>query len=135
MRTDSAFCDQGRRRLVADPTSTAAVEAATLTQARADVLNTVVTLSARSTEFEVIFSVADNGPGIPHEHQLHLFERFWQAHYADRRGIGLGLSITRNIVNALGGRLWVESTVRVGSVFSFALCSTAVPTPPHGAMG
>lgn len=83
-----------------------------------------VTLSARPSEFEVIFSVADNGPGIPPEHQVHLFDSFWQARNADRRGVGLGLSITKDIVNALGGRLWVESTVGVGSTFSFALRST-----------
>jgi signal transduction histidine kinase len=88
-----------------------------------------VTLSARASEFEVIFSVADNGPGIPREHQAHLFDGFWQARKADRRGVGLGLAITRDIVHALGGRLWVESTVGVGGTFSFALRSTGVATP------
>jgi len=83
-----------------------------------------VRLSARPSDLEVIFSVADTGPGIPPEHQSHLFDTFWQARKADRRGVGLGLSITKDIVNALGGRLWVESTVGVGSTFSFALRST-----------
>ncbi len=83
-----------------------------------------VRLSARPSDFEVIFSVADTGPGIPPEHQTHLFDTFWQARKADRRGVGLGLSITRDIISALGGRLWVESTVGVGSTFSFALRST-----------
>lgn len=80
-----------------------------------------VRLSASPRDLEVIFSVADTGPGIPPEHQSHLFDTFWQARKADRRGVGLGLSITRDIVTALGGRLWVESTVGVGSTFSFAL--------------
>lgn len=83
-----------------------------------------VTLSLKPSESETIFSVSDNGPGIPQEHQIHLFDTFWQARNGDRRGVGLGLSITRDIVNALGGRIWVESTVGVGSTFSFALPST-----------
>jgi signal transduction histidine kinase len=97
-----------------------------------------VRLSARPSEFEVIFSVADNGPGIPQEHQVHLFDSFWQARSGDRRGVGLGLSITKDIVNALGGRLWVESTVGVGSTFSFALRSTmdaTVSTAANGGLG
>jgi signal transduction histidine kinase len=83
-----------------------------------------VTLSARPSQLEVVFSVADNGPGIPQEHQAHLFDSFWQARNGDRRGVGLGLSITRELVTAFGGRLWVESSVGAGSTFSFALQST-----------
>jgi signal transduction histidine kinase len=86
-----------------------------------------VRLSACPRDVEVIFSVADTGPGIPPEHQSQLFDTFWQARKGDRRGVGLGLSITRDIVTALGGRLWVESTVGVGSTFSFAL-PTPMPT-------
>lgn len=87
-----------------------------------------VTLSARPSELEVIFSVSDSGPGISPEQQLHLFDSFWQARNGDRRGVGLGLSITRDIVTALGGRLWVDSTVNVGSTFSFALRSAVDAT-------
>lgn len=50
----------------------------------------------------------------------HLFDRFWQAR-TDRRGVGLGLTIARGIVEAHGGRIWVESRVGEGSTFSFTL--------------
>jgi signal transduction histidine kinase len=83
-----------------------------------------VTLSTRSAALEVIFSVSDDGPGIPPEHQVDLFNSFWQARTGDRRGVGLGLSITKGIVEAHGGRIWVESTVGVGSTFAFALPMT-----------
>jgi signal transduction histidine kinase len=82
-----------------------------------------VTLWAEPAELEVVFRVSDDGPGIPVESQALLFDSFWQARTGDRRGVGLGLSITKDIVNALEGRLWVESTVGVGSTFSFALPS------------
>jgi signal transduction histidine kinase len=80
-----------------------------------------VTLSARTGAMEVVFSVADTGPGIPPEHRSHLFDSFWQARSGDRRGVGLGLAITRGIVEAHGGRIWVESVPGAGSTFSFAL--------------
>ncbi|HEX8271498.1 MAG TPA: ATP-binding protein [Longimicrobiaceae bacterium] len=80
-----------------------------------------VTLSARPGALEVVFSVADTGPGIPPEHLSHLFDSFWQARSGDRRGVGLGLAITRGIVEAHGGRIWVESVPGAGSTFSFAL--------------
>lgn len=84
-----------------------------------------VALGARPGRREVVFRVADTGPGIPPEHQVHLFEGFWQGINGDRRGVGLGLAITKGIVEALGGRIWVESTVGVGSVFSFVLPAAA----------
>lgn len=82
-----------------------------------------VTVSARCGGSDVTLSVADNGPGIAPDAQAHLFESFWQARIGDRRGVGLGLSITKDIITALGGRLWVDSTVGVGSTFSFELPS------------
>jgi K+-sensing histidine kinase KdpD len=80
-----------------------------------------VTLRARRDGNEVIFEVADTGPGVSPENQSHLFDRFWQAREGDRRGVGLGLAIVRGIVEAHGGRVWVLSTVGHGSRFFVAL--------------
>lgn len=68
-----------------------------------------VALGACAEGDAVHFWVRDSGPGIPLEAQAHLFERFWQAYRGDRRGAGLGLSIAKGIVEALQGRIWVES--------------------------
>jgi signal transduction histidine kinase len=70
---------------------------------------------------EVRVTVADTGPGIPEEQRERLFDRFWQAQGADRRGLGLGLHIAKSIAEAHGGRLWVESTIGSGSTFHFAM--------------
>jgi PAS domain S-box-containing protein len=70
---------------------------------------------------DACFSVADTGVGIPADDLPHVFDRFWQAEQTARLGTGLGLSIARGIVEAHGGRLWVESQVGVGSTFSFTL--------------
>ncbi len=70
---------------------------------------------------EVRLWVTDSGPGIPAEHLPHIFRRFWQANSKDSRGIGLGLSIAEGIVEAHGGRIWVESQVGAGSNFYFTL--------------
>jgi signal transduction histidine kinase/DNA-binding NarL/FixJ family response regulator len=80
-----------------------------------------VTLAAAAAEQEVRFSVADTGPGIPPEQVPHIFGAFWQARHADRRGLGLGLSIARGLVEAHGGRIWVESEPGHGSTFVFTL--------------
>jgi signal transduction histidine kinase len=73
---------------------------------------------------EVRFSVSDNGPGIAPDAVVRLFDRFWQARRADRRGIGMGLTICKGIVEAHGGRIWCESTPGVGTKFFFT-----IPTP------
>lgn len=73
-------------------------------------------------EGEIVVSVADHGPGIPPDDVPHLFQRFYRAK-GERRaeGIGLGLYITKTLVEAHDGRIWVESEVGKGSTFSFTL--------------
>jgi K+-sensing histidine kinase KdpD len=68
-----------------------------------------------------VFEVADSGPGISPADQAHLFDRYWQARSTDRRGVGLGLAIAKGIVEAHGGRLWVESDIGRGSRFCVAI--------------
>jgi signal transduction histidine kinase len=50
-----------------------------------------------------------------------VFDRFWQGRKGDRRGAGLGLSIARGIIEAHGGRLWVESQLGKGTTFYFSI--------------
>jgi signal transduction histidine kinase len=85
-----------------------------------------VSLCAAARDGSVVFQVRDTGPGIPPEHIGHLFDRFWQARPTDRRGAGLGLAIAQGLVEAHGGRIWVDSTVGSGSTFTFTI--PAVPS-------
>jgi PAS domain S-box-containing protein len=80
-----------------------------------------VTVGATPRGGEVLFWVRDTGVGIDVRDLPHLFDRFWQASKADRRGVGLGLPIVKGIVDAHGGRIWVESHLGVGSTFFFTL--------------
>lgn len=66
-------------------------------------------------------SVTDTGPGIAPEHLPHLFDRYWQARSDNHGGAGLGLAIVKGLVEAHGGRLWVESAPGAGSTFYFTL--------------
>jgi signal transduction histidine kinase len=73
-------------------------------------------------EAELIVSVADNGAGIPDDQLPHVFRPFWQGTRPGRRsGLGLGLVITRAIVEAHGGRIWIESTAGAGTTVHFTL--------------
>jgi signal transduction histidine kinase len=67
----------------------------------------------------VQISVRDSGPGIPLENQANIFDRFWKVREGNQFGAGLGLAIVKGIVEAHGGRVWVESEVGQGSTFSF----------------
>jgi PAS domain S-box-containing protein len=80
-----------------------------------------VVLGCTATAEELIFSVADTGPGIPEPQLSHVFERFWQGRRGVSGGLGLGLHIAKALVELQGGRIWVESKEGVGTTFQFAL--------------
>jgi signal transduction histidine kinase len=87
--------------------------------------NGSVRLCAMRDDRQVEFQVIDDGPGIPAASVPHLFDSFWQARLSDRRGVGLGLTIAKGIVEAHGGRMWVDSSVGEGSTFHFTLPTAA----------
>ncbi|MGE5048531.1 MAG: sensor histidine kinase [Deltaproteobacteria bacterium] len=70
---------------------------------------------------EVRVAVADNGPGIRPENLEAVFGKFWQVERRTRTGLGLGLYISRCILQAHGGRIWAESAPGTGSTLFFAL--------------
>ncbi len=72
-------------------------------------------------DHEILFSVSDKGKGMTAEQLSHAFDRFWQSSRTDRQGAGLGLAITKGIVEAHGGRIWAESSPEAGSTFYFTL--------------
>lgn len=79
-----------------------------------------ITVAAAAQDGQVVFSVADTGVGLDAQAQRHVFDRLWQAG-VDRRGVGLGLAIAKAIVEAHGGRIWVESAAGAGSTFYFTV--------------
>ena len=83
-----------------------------------------ISVAASATAREAVITVSDTGIGIPLADSERIFERFYRVDAARSReagGTGLGLSIAKHIVEAHGGKLWVESTVGQGSKFSFSL--------------
>jgi len=83
-----------------------------------------ITVVLRKNNKDVIVSVSDTGAGISEEHIAHIFEHFYQANMksdSGRQGIGLGLAICKGLVDAHGGKIWVESKPGSGSTFSFRL--------------
>lgn len=81
-----------------------------------------ITVFTKSQSGDLIFSVADNGNGIPEEDIPNLFTRFSQGTSRKRStGTGLGLYLSRQIIEAHNGKIWVESKVNKGSEFSFLL--------------
>jgi signal transduction histidine kinase len=83
-----------------------------------------VRIAWEAIDGETIIRVIDSGTGIPSEEIPHIFERFYRVDVSRSRatgGAGLGLPIVRQLVAAHGGRVWAESEVGVGSVFSFTL--------------
>jgi len=92
-----------------------------------------VELFAEKNEDEqVVFSVKDNGVGIPKEKQQYLFQKFYQADTSMTRnagGTGLGLAICKGIVEGNGGKIWFDSEPGKGATFYFTLPSKPMSSP------
>jgi signal transduction histidine kinase len=87
-------------------------------------VGSAIAIRIREDALEVTIAVEDAGPGITAEAIPHLFEQFFTERTSSSRhniGAGLGLPIAKGIVEAHGGRIWVESTVGVGTTVSFTL--------------
>ncbi|AHG41499.1 ATPase [Pseudomonas syringae CC1557] len=80
-----------------------------------------INIEAVAHDNEVLFRVSDDGIGIPAEHLPYIFQRYWSVKEGNPRGNGLGLYICQGIITAHDGRLWAESSLDSGSVFSFTL--------------
>jgi PAS domain S-box-containing protein len=80
-----------------------------------------IAVAARKDTDGVIISVLDKGKGIAAEQLPRVFDRYWQSSRTDRQGAGLGLAIAKGIVEAHGGRIWIESRPGEGTTASFSL--------------
>ena len=82
----------------------------------------LITISADESAMEWIFAITDNGIGIRTEDTERIFTLFQRIYsVADYPGTGIGLATCKKIVERHNGRLWVESTVDVGTTFYFSL--------------
>jgi signal transduction histidine kinase len=86
-----------------------------------------ITIQGAVNDGEVRFGIADTGPGIPGSELPHIFEPYWSSERHAKRGTGLGLYISKGIVEAHEGQLWVESRHGAGSTFYFTLPLAAPP--------
>jgi signal transduction histidine kinase len=80
-----------------------------------------ISIRVEPVEEDVRFAIMDTGLGITDDKLGLIFERFWQVRESDKRGLGLGLYISKCIVEAHGGRIWAESKADAGSTFFFTL--------------
>jgi PAS domain S-box-containing protein len=101
---------------------------------RGEVVIRVEMTSDTAGDFELHFSVKDTGIGIPLNKQLHVFNAFSQADSSLTRifgGTGLGLSISSQLVEMMGGKIWVESEEGLGSTFHFTVRMGIAPARPQ----
>jgi two-component system phosphate regulon sensor histidine kinase PhoR len=92
---------------------------------------TPIDIGAKVVGGELVLSVRDRGPGISPEHWSRVFERFYKVDRARPReagGFGLGLAITKHLVQVLGGRIWTETAREGGQVFYIALPKEVLTT-------
>jgi NtrC-family two-component system sensor histidine kinase KinB len=86
----------------------------------------VITISVNKRETAVVVSVSDTGRGIPPEYLPHIFDKFVQVPDAPAGGAGLGLAISKSIVEAHGGQIGVQSEAGRGTTLTFTLPVTSV---------
>jgi two-component system, OmpR family, sensor histidine kinase KdpD len=90
-----------------------------------------IVVSARYADKALLFTVTDRGPSVPAAERERIFDKFYRLHYSKNiGGTGLGLSICKGIVEAHGGRIWVEPDQENGNQFIFTL--PAEEQPPGG---
>lgn len=90
--------------------------------------NSLVHIKAHQEQAEVIISITDVGTGIASKEIPLLFRRFYRTEQGrSSEGLGLGLYITKKLVEAHNGRIWVESEAGKGSTFSFSLPIAVLP--------
>jgi len=92
-----------------------------------------ITVNVQATHNAILVQIVDQGIGISAEALPHLFQKFYQIDGSNTRirgGLGLGLYISKQIVEAHGGQIWVESKLNQGSTFSFTLPLTVAPGEP-----
>jgi two-component system NtrC family sensor kinase len=85
--------------------------------------NGTIFVEAEAEDDQVILRIRDTGPGIPHQDQPFLFDKFFRASNTpeDAPGTGLGLSIVKSIVDQHEGRIWVDSELGQGATFTVVL--------------
>ncbi len=119
---------------------TIATDRAKLSQALGNLLDNAAKFSPPGTGIDIraqvaddlLISVRDRGPGISPEHWARVFERFYKVDRARPResgGFGLGLAITKHLVQVLGGRIWTEAARDGGQVFVIALPRQVLMAP------
>ncbi|HET7854605.1 MAG TPA: ATP-binding protein, partial [Candidatus Methylomirabilis sp.] len=83
---------------------------------------------AAQRDHEIVVQVENEGPPIPVDAAELIFDRFYRAQ-RDKRGLGLGLAISKGLVEAHGGRIWVERPGEPGARFAFTLPLNQAPAP------
>jgi two-component system sensor histidine kinase KdpD len=91
--------------------------------AKYSILSGRIEISATEETDSIVLSVADHGPGVNADEQFSIFEKFYRGRHGSKtmEGTGMGLSIAKGIVEAHGGKIWVESNQWGGATFSFRL--------------
>jgi PAS domain S-box-containing protein len=117
--------EAGPVRVIADPAPVGLVISNLMSNAmKYSPSETPVDVTVSTADGAAIVSVSDQGEGIPIEEQARVFDRFYQVEGHLTRsngGIGLGLYISKRLVETMAGELWVESTPGLGATFSFSL--------------
>ncbi|WP_335009497.1 ATP-binding protein [Nostoc sp.] len=111
-------------------TETGSIEVSVITRKNSDINHSSVV----NTE-EIQFSVKDTGIGIPRDRLERLFKAFSQVNSSITRqygGTGLGLAICKQLCELMGGRIWVESELNVGSTFYFTIAASVIPEESAG---